>query len=360
MITSIEIRNINSISNAYLSFAKGRYHYLDEFTLNDAVANPIAIYGRNGSGKSSLLNVFNNIISLMTADAESMFSFIPNLSDADTGESSHVKICFKLGTIDYEYVVEMDFDGIINETLKKKEKVILIRTSDSYEYEGKTHEFQKGFYPALREVANKTNQNNSINRAYSFLSNMAFIGGDRKKYRLKSFGYTPYRDKMVEKSSEVKEILRSYGSFPVYDVFSETDKTGEKSYSVRIEKENTSFVLPLELASIGMQNQSFLLTVLLSLPEEGVLIVDELESALHPLSIYNFLKVAVKKGVQLIFSSHNTNILSKLRPDNVVFSNWKDGSSNYHRLSDIYPNIREVNNIEKMYLSSTFDEEIEK
>lgn len=47
-----------------------------------------------------------------------------------------------------------------------------------------------------------------------------------------------------------------------------------------------------------------------------------------------------------------------MRPDQIYFANWKNCSSSYSRLSRIYPNIREINNIEKMYLSSLFDEAI--
>ena len=108
-----------------------------------------------------------------------------------------------------------------------------------------------------------------------------------------------------------------------------------------------------------MKNQSFLLSVLLSLPEGGIMAIDEIEAGLHPLTIMDFIRVANQKKIQLIFSSHNTSVLSKLRPDNIVFAHWENGYSSYRRLSDIYPNIREVNNIEKMYLSATFDEAIE-
>ena len=41
-----------------------------------------------------------------------------------------------------------------------------------------------------------------------------------------------------------------------------------------------------------------------------------------------------------------------------IYHQFKTGESTYKKLSDIYPNIRQVNNIEKMYLSNLFDEEI--
>ena len=52
---------------------------------------------------------------------------------------------------------------------------------------------------------------------------------------------------------------------------------------------------------------------------------------------------------------HNTFAMKELRPDQIYFASWSKGYSSYRRVSDIYPNIMEVNDIEKMYLSSTFD-----
>ena len=109
-----------------------------------------------------------------------------------------------------------------------------------------------------------------------------------------------------------------------------------------------------------MFKNSLLLSTVLSMPKNGVLIVDELENALHPVAILDFLNIIKEKNIQLIFSSHNTFILQHLRPDQIFFAYWKHGFSKYSKLSDIYPNIRQVNNIEKMYLSNLFDEEIEK
>ena len=107
-----------------------------------------------------------------------------------------------------------------------------------------------------------------------------------------------------------------------------------------------------------MKNQSIMLSILLNMPQNGVLFIDELEQALHPTAIKSFINVIRSKDIQVFFSSHNTYILQLLRPDQIYFANWNEGGSNYSRLSKIYPNIREVNNIEKMYISSLFDEAI--
>jgi len=163
---------------------------------------------------------------------------------------------------------------------------------------------------------------------------------------------------IVEKSSDVKDIMKKYSEFPLYEVKSQIDQiSGQKRYYYHYDF-NPDINLPLEYLSSGMHKNSLLLTLLLSLPKNGVLIIDELEHALHPSAILDFLKIVKEKNIQLIFSSHNTFILQHLRPDQVFFAYWKDGESTYKKLSDIYPNIRQVNNIEKMYLSNLFDEEI--
>ena len=131
-------------------------------------------------------------------------------------------------------------------------------------------------------------------------------------------------------------------------------------YTVEIEDDdNYKVKLPFQMISTGMRNSSILLSLILSLPHNGVIFIDELEMALHPSTIKDLIKLVQKLKIQLVFSSHNTNILEYLRPDQVYFAKRKKGFSTLMRLSEIYPNIRQVNNIEKMYLNSVFDEQID-
>ena len=112
--------------------------------------------------------------------------------------------------------------------------------------------------------------------------------------------------------------------------------------------------LSLAFMSDGMMNQSILLSLILSMPNDSIIFIDELERALHPSALESFIEIVKNKKIQLVFSSHNTSVLQTLRPDQVYFAKWKNGFSNMYRLSKIYPAIREVNNIEKMYLSGLF------
>lgn len=359
MIKRVVINNVFSIDNCDISFEKAKYKFLNQYNISDKIANPIAIYGRNGSGKSSFLEAFNCLLILLASEVDKLAPIIPNFVNGKD-KTSLIKLYFDLDGNNYEYSIRTNIEKIVEEELIKDDRVILKREDNIYTVENNEYSIPANLYPALRDYANK-NSGTVLNKAFEYLSNMAYIGADKKAYIARTTNNSTHLDVMVNKSNEVKEILKQYKSFPIYDIDSYIDeKTRAKNYYATIERESGSFTIPYVFVSNGMKNQSFILSILLSLPENGVMIVDELEDALHPLTIMNFINVAIERKIQLIFVSHNTNTLSQLRPDNIVFANWKDGYSSYKRLCDIYPNIREINNIEKMYLSKVFDEDIEK
>ena len=88
-----------------------------------------------------------------------------------------------------------------------------------------------------------------------------------------------------------------------------------------------------------------------------VLVVDELDASLHPLALEHLVRLMQTQGenAQLIFSTHNTSILSKkmLRPDQVWFME-KDSqqSAELYSLADF--SVRENEAIERGYLNGRY------
>ena len=78
MITNIEIKNVRSINHIKINFEKAKYKYLEENIFNKVLVNPIAFYGTNGSGKSSLLNSISDMIYLLVQDSNNLNQFFPN------------------------------------------------------------------------------------------------------------------------------------------------------------------------------------------------------------------------------------------------------------------------------------------
>lgn len=368
MLTKIEIMNINSIKEATFNFSKAKYQYKEEMVHNNEFVNPIAFYGTNGSGKSSFLTALAQMISLLTDEPSELTVFVPHLKNIRDGkkigfsssDNSSVKVFFKLDNVNYMYFLETSPRGYIsNEKLSKENKVIFTRDKEKYIYQDETFSVSSEMFPVLRTLDLEKNDE-IVAKSYNFLSNIGFIDAVKRGYQLKATKQKSYKDIIVENSSKIKEILSKYKEFPLYDIFSQTDELGKKEYYVSINHSKGDLVLPWTFMSDGMRNQSMLISAILTLPQNGVLLVDELEDALHPITIIDFIKVVKEKNIQLIFSSHNTYVLQSLRPDQIFFAHWNEGFSKYKRLSEIYPNIREVNNIEKMYLSNLFDEDIKK
>ena len=379
MLTRVQISNINAIDYCDINFQKAKYKYLDNMIYQDKLVNPIAFYGSNGSGKSSFLQAVLDVLRLMILEPRQLLPFSTNrfvvtkkirnftqkavtkteIDQEFDSITSFVKLFFEINTDLYEYYIATSLSGCIaKEYLSVNENLIFVRNRDSYRYNQKEIGIAESLYPTLRKLAVDNQDAEYISTAFSFLSGMGYIDAEKHRYYFKDAVERDYRDIMVEKSEMVKDILSHYQEFPVYNFASQLNDDGKKVYRFEIETDDCSLSMPYQLMSSGMFNQSVLLSVLLSLPENGVLFIDEIEDALHPITILDCIKVAQEKNIQLIFSSHNTYLLQKLRPDQIIFANWKNGCSSYKKLSDIYPNIREINNIEKMYFSNMFDEDI--
>lgn len=374
MITKIEVKNVKAINNCEINFNKSKYQYREDMIFNEHYVNPIAFYGANGSGKSSILESVLQLTLLLNNEPDNIYPLVPNFVNFglvvpqkenykySKNISSYVKLFFTLNEkTEYIYKIETKLypREIVSEVLIKNGEIVFDRKITKYKYRNKEFDVQSPLFPTLRALYSEHNDE-TITECFNFLSNIAFLDASTKRYKFKAALQKNYLDIIVEKSAEIKSILNKYKEFPLYDVFSNTSELGEKDYLASIKLDKGELILPYGYISSGMSNQNVILAALLSLPKNGVLIIDEIEDALHPLTILDFLKVVKEKNIQLIFSSHNTFILQKLRPDQIYFANWKNGFSSYKRLSDIYPNIREINNIEKMYLSNYFEEDIKK
>ena len=378
MLKKLIIKNINSIKVCELDFKKGSYHFMEDNIIGD-VANPIALYGHNGSGKTSIFNAIASLINLMIEPAEFLTPFIVNNFLFEEYKKDKIKkeekiigsieLFFTIDKNEYNYYIETTRLGFISkEYLKKNKETIITRNRENYSYNNKPYSFDNMSFlvPALRKLASSEINDESIQKCFSFISSFTFVNLpfiNRGSFvTSKMYKNTSTNELLVNYSEEVKAILKTYNEFPVYSIKKreslESTNNPSSQFSLIIEGDNFKGELPFEMLSAGMKNQSVLLSILLSMPQNGVLFVDELEQALHPSAISSFLNVVKKKGIQLVFSSHNTYILQLLRPDQVFFAKWYNGFSQYARLSKIYPNIREINNMEKMYLSSVFDESI--
>jgi hypothetical protein len=100
--------------------------------------------------------------------------------------------------------------------------------------------------------------------------------------------------------------------------------------------------------------------IITAIRDGGIVCVDELDSSLHPLLALQLIRFfndrsSNPKGAQLIFNTHDTNLLSsgELRRDEIWFTEKRaDGVSQLYPLSDFKP--RKEENLENGYLQGRY------
>lgn len=124
---------------------------------------------------------------------------------------------------------------------------------------------------------------------------------------------------------------------------------------------SVAHLMDLDVESSGTKSLLNLLgPIFQRLSEGGIIVIDELNSTLHPLIsrkiVSMFMSPKINSGnAQLIFSTHDTNILSSkmLRRDQILFAEKDEfGSTHVYALSDI--KARADENIEAGYLKGKF------
>ncbi|GFZ96617.1 hypothetical protein GCM10011408_16260 [Dyella caseinilytica] len=173
-----------------------------------------------------------------------------------------------------------------------------------------------------------------------------------------NFSSVPIDEKAKAFISEFELLVKRHISSEAVEV--------EKENSLRVEllhagADGKSHKIPLNLESAGTISLLKLLgPALTRLINGGVLVVDELNTTLHPLVSRELIRLfsdpeSNPGQAQLLFSTHDTNILSGnlLRRDQIWFAEKDgDGASHFYSLAEI--KVRSQANLEAGYLAGQF------
>ena len=116
--------------------------------------------------------------------------------------------------------------------------------------------------------------------------------------------------------------------------------------------------------SAGTQRLFKIAPILLdTLTNNGVVLLDELESSMHPfmaemiIRLFNDPEVN-PKGAQLVFTTHNVHVMNPelLRRDQIWLAEKENGASTYFSLSDFDKNVvKPKSPFNRWYLEGRFD-----
>lgn len=351
-----------------------------------------AIYGANASGKSSMIEALASFITIViysVKDEKALQLIWPfYFSDAKMMAPTYFQLSFLLNGTYYRYGFEADASKIKSEWLfgTPGKKEVPFFTREGNEIHVNEKQFQEGakIIDLYKQSGNDIGRSNSLfltavrsfndglaREIINYFSSYIIIWGlsdhTARQMAERSLGDEPMRKRIAEllKMADVgiddiwREEVRSdnvsdnsakeYHIRTKHTVWGEDGKpTGTRNLFMFIhESEGTKKMF--EVASALLE----------SLDGGRVLLFDEFDARFHPLisrKIVELFNAASNKNAQLIFATHDTNLLSSklLRRDQICFAEKdQQGASHFYSLAD-FKGVRNDASYEKDYIAGKY------
>lgn len=335
----------------------------------------MAIYGANAAGKSNVLDalmlmwkmVCGNYAKLLKGEKlpQEPFSFTKK-----ENEPTEFEIIYYYNEIKYAYGYSFDEKNILTEYLyhwpNGREALIFSREGDKYQFRENLQE--------QMTLASRTPEN----RLYLVSSNEWNLAQTEKAYlwfaeKMKSLVGTEMDSRqtlsVLQKGKEEKmHVLREMmiADLGIKDVIVTGSKEAPVISTVHFlpdeNGEMMAYTLPLGQESMGTQRFFSRIGLWMEALETGsLLLVDEIESSMHPLLTRHLIEMLQDpeintKKAQLIFTTHDTGLLDSkfLRRDQIWFAEKDEETmqTDIYALTDF--SSRKGENIAKGYLQGRY------
>lgn len=371
-------------------------YYIYEPTPGVRLLKLIMIYGKNASGKSNLLKVFDFIENLVfnTVDnKDEKIDFKAFAFDDTRDENGKLELVFYIGAVKYVYNLEINDRHICKEKLAfypKTQPAILFNRFLDAETNTSVIEFGtklKISSLAKEEITLKTLPNQSFFASRSQV-NVSIPEIDTvyawfKKQFSTSINAQTRLGKHSDQQIQGNPVLMKFAldfikkaDFNISDIqfdgittaipedmskkidaFATTESVKEKlkkekvfrtekksfGHSIMKNGEYKTYFLPEESQSEGtLRFYELSAPFYYAIKNNAFMPIDEIDSSLHPLLVKHFIKEFLKESqgsAQLLFTTHDMSLLNEkdvLRPDAVWFTDkGSDGVTNMYSVADI-------------------------
>ncbi len=358
------------------------------------VIKTLALYGANASGKSNIIKAIRFCVSMVinshSHNENAVFNFIPFKFDGYPNKSSSFFIRFVHNDIEYEYSFLLTRTQIIKESLSYYPKGRITKVFERDENAGKTKKEKYIFGSQINrpfDVAESTSLKTLfISRAsqmdreiakdvFTFFSQYFVLDLILPNDAKIEYYFKNYKNELLTAlqiaDSDISDLKIRKDKVPVARVDFKKDENNKMSTNFSENMEEKVFISSIHKKDAKQQFEFYieesagtiklllaLLTILDVTKENKILLIDELETNLHPHIVEFIIKLFHKSNAaQLIYATHNTNLLDlkKLRKDQIYFCNKKeDASTEVYSLYD-YSDFRDTLDVEKAYLQGRFN-----
>ncbi len=381
MLLKFSVENFMSIrEEQIIEFTitkKDKLNNASEEICGKYINNIACVLGANGSGKSNILKALTFVAELMFDSYKKPDNFYYKKFKLDESKNTKFNLEFISNDNIYTYSIVLDNEKILEETLDvKKQRKNNIFSLKRYEND-------------TNIKANFTINNIDSKRLLEELKNVSalsfFIGTGYLKDIKDIFGYCIIHEQSLpmfakmdiavkqlhlysENSKElfnlVKDTIENSVNFGFSEMFFQDiigihGENKKMLYFKHINKNNETFILPLNEESLGTQEVVFLSLIIARTISEGKMtIIDEIENRIHPFLIEKLISLFADKTInknhaQIIFSTHQPYLLKELTKTQIFFAEKEDLETEIYRLDEV-DGVRNDDNFYMKYLNGIY------
>jgi len=359
------------------------------------------IYGPNASGKSNILKALSTMQELVLASHQKYqrgdkLPAEPFLLDAQTRNApTEFEIFFTEQGVQYQYGMAITSDTVEEEWLyaypKRQSQKWFHRVKDQWSFgsnfRGNKKLWSESTRPNTLFLSTAISMNSQmLQPVYDWFKTKLHILANSKEYWHPSFTYSLCEEEKQKKrvveflkvaDMDIDDIVIDERPFdPDNDIPDDLPEPLKKeisddlknrklksAYSIHtdLQGERIRFKIDKHESDGTKKFISFIGPWLDTLEHGYVLVIDELHDNFHPMMVRFLIQLfhnsqINKKNAQLIFTSHETSVLSQdiFRRDQIWFCSKKSKSTQLYSLVEFKPR-KDVTDIEKAYLSGRYD-----
>jgi len=382
-ITSIKIKNFYSIKDEINVDFKATQYNIDNnkdrlFLFNDNYYNKvISFYGANASGKTSILKALVFLSNVINNEQTDNFPISFKNKFADITSQSEIEVTFIIelenSFNEFKYKINFKSDefeniGINNESLFKitnKEEVIIFDRSQNI-IENVANNIKKNIFADL-------NNSKSFFTEFEKFEETGIIKVTKKLFKYISATSNINIHKTQLGTNEEDELLigkalKNTTENPIKNELTIFLLSFFNSIGLDIEKiepkfnneiENNNFIgidiyhkiddlepLEFKFESDGTQMlMKILLDIFVMKHTDSILIIDELDSIIHPMLTPILINLLIKNDIQIIYSTHNIYNMKFLQNDEIFLIEKDTNHKTVIKAVKNNPNIKGFENL---------------